>query len=214
MKKIILDTETTGLNKNTNRIIEIGCIKTFDNIPTGEIFHVYLNPEMKISEECFAICGLTNEFLSDKPFFKNIVKDLFDFIGDDPIVAHNANFDISFLNMEREKLQLSPIKNLIIDTLKIARKVFPGLPCSLDALCKRFKISLHKREKHGALIDAELLSKVYFYLIEKQNDDINLICGDLEKEEKEEYIFSRPLLIIKDEEDLILHSNLIKKYSL
>jgi DNA polymerase-3 subunit epsilon len=204
MRKLILDTETTGLSKNYNKIIEIGVVETVDNIPTGEFFHVYLNPMMVVSEESFNVCGLTNEFLNDKPLFKDIVRDLDVFLGNDPIVAHNASFDMGFLNMERESIGLAPLTNEVIDTLKIARKVFAGLPCSLDALCKRFKVSLHKRDKHGALLDAELLTKVYFYLLEKQSNENSLLEIESELVVVECY-FQRPPLLVIDEEDKKKH---------
>ena len=200
MRKIILDTETTGLSRIHNKIIEIGALETFDNIPSGEFFHIYLNPGVPITAECFRICGLSEEFLQDKPIFKDIVADLDEFIGGDPIIAHNASFDMGFLNMEREIIGLPSLQNPVIDTLKIARKVFPGLPCSLDALCKRFKVSLHKRDKHGALIDAELLAKVYFYLLEKQSNEYSLLDISIE-EVIEDMLFNRLPLIIHDISD-------------
>jgi DNA polymerase III subunit epsilon len=205
MRKIILDTETTGLSKASNRIIEIGAIETFDNIPSGAFFHTYLNPGMLVSEESYKICGLSNEFLQDKQSFQDIVQQLDIFIGDDPIVAHNATFDINFLNMERELIGLTPLQNEVIDTLKIARKVFLGLPCSLDALCKRFKINLNKRNKHGALIDAELLAKVYFYLLEKQSDAGSLLEIDNNCLIQEVNFQRSPIIIYnqKDEEEHI-----------
>lgn len=211
MRKIILDTETTGLSRSHNKIIEIGALETFDNIPSGEFFHVYLNPGVPITAECFRICGLSEEFLQDKPIFKDIVKDLDEFIGGDPIIAHNASFDMGFLNMEREQIELPPLKNEVIDTLKIARKVFPGLPCSLDALCKRFKVSLHKRDKHGALVDSELLAKVYFYLLEKQSNEYSLLDIPLE-EVIMEIPFSRSPLVIHDLLDEKEHLFFLEKF--
>jgi DNA polymerase-3 subunit epsilon len=214
MRKLILDTETTGLNKECNRIIEIGIIETVDNIPTGNYFHKYINPQMKVSEESYKICGLSNEFLFDKPFFNQIVEELNEFLSDTPIVAHNANFDIGFLNMERELLGIGPLKNEVVDTLKIARKIFPGASNSLDALCKRFKVNLYKRHKHGALLDAELLTKIYFYLLEKQSSSYTLLEEDLIEEVEDMIVeFNRTPLIyhcLKDEEK---HLENIKKFS-
>lgn len=211
MRKIILDTETTGLNNLSNKIIEIGAIETFDNLPSGEIFHVYINPMMYVDEACYQVCGLTNEFLKDKPLFKDIINSFSDFIGEDPIVAHNATFDVGFLNMERQSIGLAPLKNEVIDTLKIARKVFPGLPCSLDALCKRFKISLHKRSKHGALVDAELLTKVYFNLLQMQTFEYSLL--DVEEDNiLVEVNFSRDPLVIQDEMDIQEHLRFVETY--
>lgn len=215
MRKLILDLETTGLSKNTNRITEIGVIETIDNMPTGNYFHKYLNPEMEVSIEAFKISGLSNEFLSDKPLFKDVVNELDEFLNKDPIVAHNGNFDMGFLNKERELLNMPLLTNELIDTLKIARRIFPGAPCSLDALCKRFKISLYKRDKHGALLDAELLTKIYFFLLEKESTESNLLeQGLLEYEEEIVINFHRIPLIIEDIKDKQLHLELIKKYQL
>lgn len=214
MRKIVLDTETTGLSNDHNKIIEIGAIETYDNLPSGNIFHVFLDPLMDISKECTDICGITNEMVRGKPLFAHIVEDFAAFLGDSPIIAHNASFDVGFINKERFVIGLSPIKNQIIDTLQMARKVFPGMPNNLNALCKRFKVNLSKRVKHGALIDAELLTQVYFFLLEKQNEASSLF-QIFEEEEKIEYrdiiAFNRPLLTKKTMKELELHEEILQK---
>ena len=183
MKEIVLDTETTGLSvKDGHRIVEIGCIELDDLIPTKKVFHCYLNPERKVSESALKVHGYTDIFLSNKKKFKEIVEDFLEFIEGKKIIIHNAEFDIAHLNNELSLINKEYIsKKNIIDTLEIARNKFPGSSLSLDALCKRFKIDNSKRSKHTALIDCELLSKVYVNLIDqkepifqfKNDSDIN-----------------------------------------
>ena len=175
MIEIVLDTETTGLSvKDGHRIVEIGCIELDNLIPTKKIFHFYLNPERKVSEEAFKVHGYSDEFLSDKKKFSQIANDFLEFIKDKKIIIHNAEFDIAHINNElliagKEKIT----KNNIVDTLDIARNKFPGSATSLDALCKRFRIDNSKREKHNALIDCELLVKVYINLIDQKEPSLN-----------------------------------------
>lgn len=166
-REIVLDTETTGLDpiKGSHRITEIGCIELINHIPTGKTFRVYVNPEREVEEEAFRISGLSYEFLKDKPKFNEIAEQFLDFIKDDTLIIHNAPFDIKFLNFELRFSGHRILSNPVIDTLIIARRMFPGSPASLDALCKRFNISTEKRVLHGALIDCELLSEVYLQLI-------------------------------------------------
>lgn len=167
MREVVLDTETTGLkHEQGDRITDIGCVELIDHIPTGKVYQTYLNPEREISKEAEAICGLPTEFFFDKPKFADIVDDFLDFVGNSPLVIHNAKFDIGFLNSELKRVN-KPLFNLdnAIDTLAVARKKFPGAPASLDALCKRFKVDLSAREKHGALLDCWLLSEVYIHLL-------------------------------------------------
>ncbi|HTV32167.1 MAG TPA: DNA polymerase III subunit epsilon [Methylocella sp.] len=163
MRELILDTETTGLDPaNGHRIVEIGCVELLNMIPTGESFHLYLNPERDMPEEAFRVHGLSNAFLADKPLFAQIAGDLLKFIGDARIVAHNAEFDLQFLNMELDRLGLPLLtKDRVIDTLALSRRKFPGAGNSLDALCARFGIDTSRRAQHGALLDAELLAEVY-----------------------------------------------------
>jgi DNA polymerase-3 subunit epsilon len=167
MREIILDTETTGLSPNQgHRIIEIGCIELFNHLPTGKSFHAYINPERDVPEISTKITGLTAEFLKPYPIFEKIVHDFLEFIGEDPLVIHNADFDMAFLNAELSRVNLPILpKTRAIDTLYIARQKFPGSPASLDALCKRFNVDLSKRDKHGALLDSELLAQVYLELL-------------------------------------------------
>ena len=169
MKEILLDTETTGLSSISDKIIEIACIEIDDHIPTGKNFHFFLNPEMEISQGAYDTHGISREFLVDKPKFKDVADDFLKFIENKKLVIHNAEFDMAFLNKELKEAGKSAIKaDLIIDTLNIAREKFPGAQNSLDALCKRFKIDNSRRQKHSALLDCELLAKVYIELLEKK----------------------------------------------
>ena len=175
MIEIVLDTETTGLSvKDGHRIVEIGCVELDDLIPTKKIFHFYLNPERKVSEEAFKVHGYSDEFLSGKKKFSEIADDFLKFIKDKKIIIHNAEFDITHINNElliagKEKIS----KTNIVDTLDIARNKFPGSAISLDALCKRFRIDNSKREKHTALVDCELLAKVYINLLDQKEPKLN-----------------------------------------
>ena len=194
MKEIILDTETTGLSvKDGHRIVEIGCIEIDNLIPTKNIFHCYLNPERKVSEKAFEVHGYSDEFLSDKKKFNEIADEFLDFIKDKKIIIHNAEFDISHLNNELNLAGKSKIKKEdTIDTLDIARNKFPGSGISLDALCKRFRIDNSKREKHTALIDCELLAKVYINLLDQKEPKLNFSSSNekillQENETKKDY---------------------------
>lgn len=167
MREIVLDTETTGFDPATgHRVVEIGCVELINHVRTGEFFHVYLNPERDMPEEAFNVHGLSEEFLSDKPLFADVADAFCDFIAESRLVIHNADFDMKFLNWELKALgrELMP-RERALDTVAMARKRFPGSPVSLDALCRRFGIDNSNREKHGALLDAELLADVYLELI-------------------------------------------------
>ena len=169
MKEVLLDTETTGLSSVNDKIIEIACIEIEDHIPTGEKFHVFLNPEMEISQGAYDTHGISKEFLKDKPKFNDVAKDFIKFIDGKKLVIHNAEFDLAFLNKELKEVGEKQIsKDNIVDTLNVAREKFPGAQNSLDALCKRFKIDNSRRQKHSALLDCELLAKVYIELFEKK----------------------------------------------
>lgn len=175
MIEVILDTETTGLSADKDRIVEIACIELSNHIPTKNIFHTFINPETKVSADAFSVHGYSDEFLSNKPKFKEIVKNFLDFIKDKKLVIHNADFDLGFLNNELKRLNVKPIlKSDVVDTLQIARSKFPGVGNSLDALCKRYKINVEAREKHSALVDCHLLSKVYIELIDKKELTLDL----------------------------------------
>ena len=179
MIEVILDTETTGLSAEKDRIVEIACVELSNHIPTKNIFHTFLNPETKVSADAFVVHGYSDEFLSNKPKFKDVVKDFVNFIKDKKLIIHNADFDLGFLNNELKRLNIKPIlKSDILDTLQIARSKFPGVGNSLDALCKRFKISIEAREKHSALLDCHLLSKVYIELIDKKELTLDLMSND------------------------------------
>ena len=166
MREIVIDTETTGLDpQDGHRIVEIACIELLHHIPTGRKFHRYVNPERDMPAEAYAVHGLSAEFLAEHPRFAAIVDDLLDFIGDDRVVIHNAEFDLAFLNAELARLGRPKLACASVDTLTMARQRFPGAPASLDALCRRFAIDLSAREKHGADIDCGLLASVYLELL-------------------------------------------------
>jgi len=175
MKEVILDTETTGLSvKEGHRIVEIGCMELENFIPTHNNFHCYLNPQRKVSEKALETHGYTDEFLSDKKKFKEIADDFLLYIKGKKLIIHNAEFDLSHLNNELKIAGKDLINNEIIDTVVLARDKFPGSSNSLDALCKRYRIDNSKREKHTALIDCDLLSKVYINLIDQKEPKLNL----------------------------------------
>ena len=181
MLEIILDTETTGLSTSEkHRILEIGCVELNNQIPTNKIFHEYINPQRDVSEDAYKVHGYSNKFLSDKKTFSEISRDFLNFIKNKKIVIHNAPFDLSFLNYE---LRLTKQKEIdrkdVIDTLEIARSKFPGTQNSLDALCKRFNIDNSKREKHNALIDCNLLKKVYINLLDQKEPKLKLETRDI-----------------------------------
>jgi DNA polymerase III subunit epsilon len=166
-REIVLDTETTGLDPfSGHRIVEIGCVELIDGLRTGKNFHTYLNPERDMPPEAFRVHGLSQQFLSDKPVFAEKIDEFLEFIADSMLVIHNAAFDMKFVNFELDRLGFPAIAmERAVDTVLIARKKFPGSPANLDALCKRFNIDLSERTKHGALLDAELLSDVYLELM-------------------------------------------------
>lgn len=167
MREIVLDIETTGLDPYSgHRIVEIGCLELTNHIPTDNHYHQYINPERDIPIEVFNIHGLSREFLSDKPIFSDITKDFLSFINNDTLIIHNASFDIKFINAELEKLgQPLLLMDRVLDTMHMARSLFPGAQINLDALCKRFNIDNSNRVKHGALIDCQLLAGVYLELM-------------------------------------------------
>ena len=174
MREIVLDTETTGISvKEGHRIVEIGCIELENLIPTKNKFHYYLNPERKVSEKALEIHGYTDEFLANKKRFKEISEEFLNFIKDKRIIIHNAEFDLAHLNNELSLIGIKSIKNQIVDTLVLARDKFPGSPVSLDALCKRYRVDNSKRTKHTALVDCDLLAKVYINLIDQKEPKLN-----------------------------------------
>ena len=174
MKEVVLDTETTGIStKEGHRIVEIGCIELDNLIPTENMFHCYLNPERVVSEKALEIHGYTNEFLADKKKFNEIVNEFLTFIKDKRLIIHNAEFDLAHLNNELKLNNKDKIENEIVDTLVLARDKFPGSSVSLDALCKRFRIDNSKRTQHTALIDCDLLAKVYINLIDQKEPTLD-----------------------------------------
>ncbi len=185
MKEIVLDTETTGISvKDGHRIVEIGCIELDNLIPTKNTFHCFLNPERKVSEKALEVHGYSDEFLSDKKKFSEIADEFLNFIQDKKLIIHNAEFDLSHLNNELKKIGQKNIKNEVVDTLILAREKFPGSSISLDALCKKYRIDNSKRVNHTALIDCDLLSKVYINLIDQKEPKLNfqnIVTGNKEK---------------------------------
>ncbi|HEY7978490.1 MAG TPA: DNA polymerase III subunit epsilon [Rhizomicrobium sp.] len=180
MREIVLDTETTGFDPATgDRIVEIGCVELIDHLPTGKSFQAYLNPERLVPIETTKVHGLTDEFLADKPLFAHIVEELLEFIGDAPLVIHNASFDMKFVNSELHRCGKKPLPYArAIDTIEIAKAKIPGARYSLDELCRRFGIDLSVRTKHGALLDAELTARVYLELVGGRQTRLVLAPGD------------------------------------
>ena len=203
MKEVILDTETTGLSvKDGHRIVEIGCIELENFIPTNNNFHCYLNPGRKVSEKALETHGYTDEFLSDKKKFKEIANDFLHYIKGKKLIIHNAEFDLSHLNNELKIAGKELINNEIIDTVVLARNKFPGSSNSLDALCKRYRIDNSKREKHTALIDCDLLSKVYINLIDQKEPKLNFSDEKNEKNLKADtnILYYKKVVKITDKE--------------
>ena len=188
MKEIVLDTETTGISvKEGHRIVEIGCIELENLIPTKKQFHCYLNPERKVSEAAFKVHGYSDNFLSKQKKFSQISKEFLEFVKDKKLIIHNAEFDLSHLNNELNLIGEQKLKNEIIDTLILARNKYPGSQSSLDALCKRFRIDDSRRVTHTALIDCELLTKVYINLIDQRE-----LTLDFQNNESQDYKSSTP----------------------
>lgn len=216
MREIALDTETTGFDPATgDRVVEIGCVEMHNRVRTGKFYHVYLNPERDMPQAAFQVHGLSSQFLSDKPLFSAIAQEFIDFIADSPLVIHNAQFDMKFLNAELSRIGREMIAfERAIDTVGIARRKFPGAPAKLDALCKRFNIDLSARVKHGALLDAELLADVYLELMGGRQEAMQLATQQAVAERFEEgqpatTIASRRFPV--SEEELAMHEAFLKK---
>ena len=212
MKEIVLDTETTGLDiKDGHRIVEIGCIELDNLVPTKKSFHCYLNPEKKVSEQAFKVHGYSDDFLAKQKKFSEIVEEFLSFIEDKKLIIHNAEFDLGHLNNELKILGKDKLKNNIEDTLILARNKFPGSPANLDSLCKRYRIDNSKRTKHTALIDCELLSKVYINLIDQKEPKLNFNEETIKKEKDNNNKISYCKKIIKPSpEELELHASFLK----
>ena len=214
MKEIVLDTETTGLSvKDGHRIVEIGCIELDNLIPTKNVFHAYLNPERKVSESALKVHGYTDEFLSDKKRFIDIADEFLNFIKDKRVVIHNAEFDVGHLNNELKMINRNIItRENVVDTLEIARNKFPGSAISLDALCKRFRVDNSRRKKHTALIDCDLLSKVYINLLDQKEPIFQFEKNtEVEKTKKlNNFIYSKKVIKISNEE-MKIHKKFLEK---
>jgi DNA polymerase-3 subunit epsilon len=209
MKEIVLDTETTGISiKDGHRIVEIGCIELDNLVPTKNKFHCYLNPERKVSEDALKIHGYDDDFLSNQKKFSEIGEEFLEFIKDKRLIIHNAEFDLLHLNNELKLFGKENIKNEIIDTLDLARNKFPGSQASLDALCKRFRIDNSRRIKHTALIDCDLLSKVYINLIDQKEPTLNFQNQNSEIEDKDNQVSYNKKIIKPSLEEMNNH----KKY--
>ena len=212
MKEIVLDTETTGISiKDGHRIVEIGCIELEDLVPTKNKFHCYLNPERKVSEKALEVHGYTDEFLAKQKNFSEISEQFLEFIQDKRLIIHNADFDIGHLNNELAILGKKKINNEIIDTLILARDKFPGSPVSLDALCKRYRVDNSKRAQHTALIDCNLLAKVYINLIDQKEPTLNFQSEETKINQKNNIIVNYFKKVVKPTtEELKKHKEYLK----
>jgi len=213
MKEIVLDTETTGISvKEGHKIVEIGCIELENLIPTKNKFHCYLNPERKVSEKALEIHGYTDNFLSNKKKFSEVVDEFLSFIKGKRLIIHNAEFDLSHLNHELKLIEKNKIDNEVVDTLVLAKAKFPGSSVSLDSLCKRYRIDNSKRAQHSALIDCDLLAKVYINLIDQKEPTLNFQNQD----EKSNSLMDEKILYFKkvvqiSEEEIKKHNEFLKK---
>ena len=218
-RKLILDTETTGLDFDEDKIIEIGIVELVDNVLTQSYFHEYINPEKKINISAQKIHGISNEFLLDKPVFNSIAQKFLDFIKDDTIIIHNADFDTNFINKELQNCGLNSIENSVIDTLQIAKKEFPGQTVNLDSLCRKLSVINTRKDYHGALLDATLLSKVYLKLTTGKQENLNLIYNKSKKFQKNQknlsyknkFLQPREQLMQLSEDEKAMHNRFIKE---
>jgi DNA polymerase-3 subunit epsilon len=212
MKEIVLDTETTGISvKEGHRIVEIGCIELENLIPTKNRFHCYLNPERKVSEKAFEVHGYTDDFLATQKKFSDVGEEFLEFIKDKRLIIHNAEFDLGHLNNELSLFGKKKIKNEIVDTLILARDKFPGSPVSLDALCKRYRVDNSKRVQHTALIDCDLLAKVYINLIDQKEPTLNFQNQDQEiKDQNNDNLSYYKKVISPTSDELKKHKEYLK----
>ena len=219
MREIVLDTETTGLDpQDGHRIVEIGAVELYNHVPTGNVYHQYINPLITMPDQAFAIHGLSDEFLSDKPKFSEIAKEFLDFIGSAKLIIHNAAFDIKFINAELKRIEEEEITfDRATDTLAIARKKFPGSPASLDSLCRRFKIDNSARVLHGALLDSQILAEVYLELVGGKQPDFALNIANVSNENNNSIFHEKRARVRKEKlksrlttEEKANHENFIK----
>ena len=212
MKEIVLDTETTGISvKEGHRIVEIGCIELDNLIPTKNSFHCYLNPERRVSEKALEVHGYTDEFLAIQKKFSDVGEEFLSFIRDKRLIIHNAEFDLGHLNNELSILGKKKINNEVVDTLTLARDKFPGSPVSLDALCKRYRVDNSNRAKHTALIDCDLLAKVYINLIDQKEPTLNFQSQDNEiKENRNSSVAYFKKIVVPTEDELKKHKDYLK----
>ena len=216
-RKLILDTETTGLNFDNDKIIEIGIVELKDNVLTQNYFHQYINPEREISFSAQKVHGISNDFLMDKPIFGEVAQEFLDFVKDDVIIIHNADFDTNFINKELLHCGFNNINNPIIDTIKIAKREFPGQTVNLDSLCRKLSIVNTRQDYHGALLDATLLSKVYLKLTTGKQQDLNLMnikSVDLNSDDsnfkyRDNFQIPRERLMKLSDEDMKNHESFI-----
>ena len=212
MKEVVLDTETTGLSvKDGHRIVEIGCIELENLIPTKNKFHCYLNPERKVSEKALAVHGYNDEFLSKQKKFSAIADEFLEFIKDKRLIIHNAEFDLAHINNELKLFDKSKLNNQIVDTLILARDKFPGSPVSLDALCKRYRVDNSKRTQHTALIDCDLLAKVYINLIDQKEPKLDFQSYVQEKKNNNSEVIYFKGIVKPTEDELKNHKEYLKQ---
>ena len=211
MNEVFLDTETTGLSfRDGHKIVEIACIETKDLIPTGKVFHKFINPRRSVPNEAFKVHGFSEDFLKDKEAFDQVADEFLSFIKDKKIIIHNASFDIGFLNGELGAIQKEKInQKLVIDSLEVARNKYPGSSNSLDALCKRFNVDLSRREKHNALLDCELLREVYINLLDAKEPKFNLSNNPSEQNINKAKDYSKSIVKISEVE-LKKHKEFLK----
>ena len=211
MKEVVLDTETTGLSiKDGHRIVEIGCIELDNLVPTQKKFHCYLNPERKVSEKALEVHGYTDDFLSNQKKFSEVYSELLEFIKNKRLIIHNAEFDLSHINNELNLIGKNKIDNQIIDTLVLARDKFPGSSISLDALCKKYRIDNSKRVQHTALVDCDLLAKVYINLIDQKEPTLDFKTANVKDNNSNNKIIYNKKIISPTPEELSKHHQYLK----
>jgi DNA polymerase-3 subunit epsilon len=218
MREIVIDTETTGLDPHSgHRIVEIAALELMHHVPTGRKFHCYVNPERDMPDEAYAVHGLTADFLAGHPPFAVVADDFLGFVAGDPLVIHNAEFDLAFLNAELNRLGRPSLTAYAVDTLSLARRRFPGAPASLDALCKRFSIDLSARDKHGAEIDCGLLAAVYIELLGGRQPGLDFVVTPVAATVLATVASTRPMREprphVASDEELIAHAALLQTIS-